>query len=37
LTKAGFKDIQVFWRNHNFLGAIVIKWVQQYFWLDTYV
>ena len=25
LTKAGFKDIQVFWRNHNFLGAIVIK------------
>jgi tRNA (cmo5U34)-methyltransferase len=25
LTTAGFKNIQVFWRNHNFLGAIAVK------------
>lgn len=25
LERAGFKDVQVFWRNHNFIGAIAIK------------
>lgn len=25
LTGAGFKNVQVFWRNHNFLGAIAVK------------
>ena len=25
LKNAGFKDVQVFWRNHNFIGAIAVK------------
>jgi tRNA (cmo5U34)-methyltransferase len=25
LNNAGFKDIQTFWQNHNFVGAIAIK------------
>jgi hypothetical protein len=23
---AGFKDVQPFWRNHMFVGAVAVKW-----------
>jgi hypothetical protein len=29
MYNAGFKDVQVFWRNFMFIGAIAIKWVRQ--------